>query len=145
LSNSQAVERKRERKEKRLSKEVIELIEQPNFGHIATMNEDGSMHVTPVWIDHEDDKHLLVNSAYGRRKVKNLQRDPRVSISIVDQKNPYHHVSIAGRVSQITSDKADSHIDKLAKKYLDKEKYPFRGPNEKRALIVIVPETIIAQ
>lgn len=145
LSQSQAVERKREGLEKRLSKEAIVLIEQPNFGHVATINKDGSLHVTPVWVDHEDDKYLLFNSAYGRKKIRNLERDSRVGISIADQKDPYHYVSLSGRVVRISNDKADPHIDKLAKKYLGKDKYPWRNSKEKRAMVTIVPDWIYVQ
>jgi PPOX class probable F420-dependent enzyme len=134
--------REQEREEKKLPKEAIELIEQPNFGHVATINRDGSIHVTPVWIDHEGDKYILFNSAYGRRKVRNLERDSRVAISIADQKNPYHYISVTGRVVDISNEKADPHIDKLAKKYLGKDTYPWRNPSEKRAVVKIVPEWI---
>ncbi len=137
MSQTQTVERNE--KARTLPKEVIELVEQPNFGHVATINKDGTLHVTPVWVDHEGDKYIVFNSAYGRRKVKNLERDPRVAISISDQKNPYHNASITGKVVDITPENADPHIDKMAKKYIGKDKYPWRGPNEKRALIKIAP------
>jgi PPOX class probable F420-dependent enzyme len=146
LSQTQIIRKERqEGAEKRLSKEAIELLEQPCFGHVATVNKDGSLHVTPVWIDHEGDKYIVFNSAYGRRKVRNLERDSRVGISILDPKNPYHYMSVRGRVVEINSDQADPHIDKLAKKYLGKDKYPWRSPGEKRAFVKIVPEWIYLQ
>jgi PPOX class probable F420-dependent enzyme len=146
LNQTQTVRKEKEEgREKRLSKEAIELLEQPNFGHVATINKDGSPHVTQVWIDHDSDRYIVFNSAFGRRKISNLQRDSRVGISIADQKNPYHYLSATGRVVEITSNQADPHIDKLAKKYLGKDKYPWRSPNERRALVKIAPEWIHVQ
>ena len=143
MSQTQTIRgNKKEGEEKRLSKEDIELIEQPNFGHVATINKDGSIHVTPVWVDHEGEKYVLFNSAYGRRKIRNLERDSRVGISIADQTNPYHYISITGSVVQISNEQADPQIDKLAKKYLGKDKYPWRSPTERRAVVKILPEWI---
>lgn len=120
---------------------AINLFRGKNFGFIASLMSDGSPQLTPVWIDH-DGQFLLVNTAEGRTKQKNFARDPRVAISVIDKNNPYNMVSIRGKVVQQTSDGADEHIDKLAKRYLGVDKYPFRSPDEKRIILKIKPEKI---
>jgi PPOX class probable F420-dependent enzyme len=92
-----------------------------------------------VWLDY-DGQYLIVNSAKGRLKDRNMRRDPRVSLAVVDPANPYRYVEVRGRVADITEKGADAHIDKMAKKYLDKDKYPFAQPGEVRVLYKIVPE-----
>ena len=72
-------------------------------------------------------RNVLVNTAKGRVKTKNLEREPRVALTIVDPENPYRHLGIQGRVAEITESGADAHIDKMAKKYLGKDTYPFRA------------------
>jgi PPOX class probable F420-dependent enzyme len=120
---------------------AINLFRGKNFGFIASLMNDGSPQLTPVWIDY-DGQFLLVNTAEGRTKQKNFARDPRVAISVIDQNNPYNMVSIRGKVVQQTSDGADEHIDRLAKRYLGADKYPFRAPGEKRVILKIKPEKI---
>jgi PPOX class probable F420-dependent enzyme len=95
--------------------------------------------VTPVWIDLEGD-FVLFNSAKGRQKDKNVRRDPRVALSIVDPDNPYRYLEIRGRVAEITEHGANEHIDKLAKKYLGVEKYPYGQPGEVRVVYKVQPE-----
>jgi PPOX class probable F420-dependent enzyme len=102
---------------------------------------DNSPQVTPVWIDMVDDV-ILVNTAQGRVKQKNVSRDPRVAISIVDKNNPYHMVTVRGKVIEQTDVGANIHIDKMAKKYLGVEKYPFSRPGEKRILLKILPDKV---
>ena len=116
-----------------------DLFEKPAFGHLATLNPDGSPQVTPVWLDVEDGL-ILVNSAKGRKKDRNLRRDPRVSLSVTDPENPYRYLEIRGRVVEITEKGADEHINKQAKKYLGVDKYPYRQPGEVRVLYKIQPE-----
>ena len=87
----------------------------------------------------------MVNTAEGRIKHKNVSRDPRVAISISDQNNPYNMVSIRGRVIEQISEDADEHTDRLAKKYLGMDKYPYRSPNEKRVILRIKPEKVFHQ
>jgi len=115
-----------------------ELLEAANIAHLATLMADGSPHVTPVWVDVEDSL-VLVNSAEGRVKVRNLRRDSRDGLSVADRENPYAAVSIGGRVREITEAGADEHIDALAKKYLGEERYPMRQPGERRVIIRIEP------
>ena len=109
------------------------------FANLATLMPDGRPQVTPVWCDLEGD-YVLFNSAKGRQKDRNVRRDPRVAMAIVDPDNPYRYLEIRGRVVEITEQGADAHIDKMAKKYLDKDKYPFAQPGEKRVLIKITPD-----
>ena len=117
------------------------LTTKPAFANVATLNADGSPQVTPVWIDF-DGTHVLVNTAKGRVKAKNFAREPRVAISIADPANPYRYLGIQGRVVEMTEAGGDAHIDKMAKKYLNKESYPFRQPGEVRVIVKIAPEKV---
>ncbi|HKT47635.1 MAG TPA: PPOX class F420-dependent oxidoreductase [Candidatus Acidoferrales bacterium] len=118
-----------------------DLFEKQAFANLATLMRDGSPQVTPVWVDY-DGKHVRFNSALGRVKDKNIRRDPRVAISVQDPENPYRYVEVRGRVVEITQNGADDHINKLAKKYLGKDVYPFRQPGEVRVLYKVEPEKI---
>jgi PPOX class probable F420-dependent enzyme len=120
---------------------VRDLLKGANIAHLATLMSDGTPHVTPVWVDVEDST-VLVNSAEGRLKVRNLRRDPRVGLSVADSQNSYAAVSIRGRVREITGDGADEHIDALARKYLGEERYPWRQPGEQRVIVRIDPEHV---
>ena len=127
----------------KLTPEAVKLIEGKNFAHLATISSDGSPHVAPVWIDHDGDV-ILINTAMGRIKQKNTTKDPRVSISIVDQNNPYARVTIKGKVTQQTKQGADAHIDKLAKKYTGSDKYQNRQPGEQRVILRIEPLRVLS-
>ncbi len=122
-----------------LPQKYRDLLSKQAFGYLATLMPDGRPQVTPVWCDDEGE-YLLVNSAKGRRKDLNMRHDPRVAISIVDPEDPYRYVEIRGRVVDITEEGADAHIDRLAKKYLDLAKYPYRRPGEVRVIYRIKPE-----
>jgi PPOX class probable F420-dependent enzyme len=115
----------------------------PAFAQLATVNADGSPQVTPVWVDY-DGTHVLVNTARGRVKARNLERNPRVALAISDPENPYRYLSIQGRVAEMTEQGSDAHIDKMAKKYLNKDSYPFRQPGEQRVIVKIAPEKVHA-
>jgi PPOX class probable F420-dependent enzyme len=117
-----------------------DLFSKPAFANLATIMPNGSPQVTPVWLDY-DGKHLIVNSAKGRQKDRNMRREPRVSLAIMDPQNPYRYLEVRGRVAEITEKGADAHIDKMAKKYLGKDKYPGRAPGEVRVLYKIEPES----
>ena len=124
---------------------VAKLFEEKNFAFLATLMKDGSPQVTATWVDIDKNNNytILVNTAEGRVKHRNISRDPRVAVSIIDSSNPYHMVSVRGKViEQIKGKDADEHIDKMAKKYLDKEKYPRRRPGEERVLLRIKPELV---
>lgn len=125
----------------KLPEKVAQLFQEPNFGFVATLMSDGSPQVTTVWVDH-DGKHVLFNTAEGRVKPKNLRRDARVAIAVADRNNPYTFATVRGRVAEITDNGADAHIDKLAKKYLNQDKYPFRQPGEKRLIVKIEPQRV---
>lgn len=116
-----------------------DLFEKKAFANLATINPDGTPQVTPVWIDY-DGQYVLVNSARGRRKDKNMERNRSVALSIQDPENPYRYLEVRGKVTDITEEGADQHIDKMAKKYLGADKYPGRQPGEVRVLYKIKPE-----
>src|SRR5439155_20607831 len=118
-----------------------DILSKKAFAQLATLNPDGSPQVTPVWVDF-DGTHLIVNTAKGRVKHRNLERNPRVALSIADPENPYRYLGIQGRVTEMTEAGADAHIDRMAKKYLNKDKYPFRQPGEMRVLLKITPSRI---
>ena len=117
------------------------LFREPNFAHLATIMPDGSPQVTPVWVD-IDEKFILVNTAEGRQKPRNIRRDPRVAIDVASRDDPYRMVTVRGRVVEVTGEGADDHIDKMAKKYLGQDKYPFRAPGERRVILKIEPEFV---
>lgn len=125
----------------KLSDGVRRLFEGANFAHLATLMPDGSPQVTPVWVDLDGDR-ILVNTAEGRAKPRNVRRDPRVAVSITNQANPYAAAFIRGRVVETTHTGADELIDKLAKKYIGQDKYPWRQPGERRVVLVIEPEHV---
>jgi PPOX class probable F420-dependent enzyme len=118
-----------------------DLLKKPAFANLATLNGDGSPQVTPVWVDF-DGTHVIVNTARGRVKDKNLARDPRVALSIADPENPYRYMGIQGRVTEMTEAGADAHIDKMAKKYLGKDSYPGRTAKEVRVIVKITPDKV---
>ena len=122
-----------------IPEKYLDLFSKRAFANLATLMPDGSPQVTPVWCDYQDD-HVLINTARGRQKDRNMQRNPRVSLSIMDPDNPYRYVEVRGVVDKITEEGADEHIDRMAKKYLGVDKYPYRRPNEKRVLYKIKPE-----
>jgi PPOX class probable F420-dependent enzyme len=122
-----------------IPQDYLDLTKKKAFAQLATLMPDGSPHVSPVWFEY-DGKEIIVNSAKGRVKDRNVRRDPRVGIDIVDPDNPYRHLSIRGRVVDITETGADEHIDKLAKKYMGLDKYPKRQPGEVRVIYRIEPE-----
>ena len=113
-----------------------DIFQKKAFGSFTTLMPDGSPQTTPVWVDYPDDE-IWVNSALGRQKDKNVRRDPRVALAVIDPDNPYRYVEVRGRVREITEDGADAHIDRMAQKYLGQDKYPYRQPGEKRVLYKI--------
>lgn len=127
-----------------ITEPVVKLLEGRNFAFVATLMKDGSPQITPTWVDVENGK-ILVNTAKGRLKQKNISRDGRIAISVTDQNNPYHMVTVRGRVVEQTTEGADKHIDKLAKKYLGVDKYPLHSPSEKRIILKIKPERVYYQ
>jgi PPOX class probable F420-dependent enzyme len=117
-----------------------ELLKAKNFCHISTLRRDGSVHTAPVWIDVQDGKAVL-NTAEGRAWPRNLERDPRATLTVQNMENPYEYVEIRGKETERTHEGADEHIDALAKKYMGVDEYPLRQPGEQRVIIRIEPET----
>jgi PPOX class probable F420-dependent enzyme len=118
-----------------------ELLKAPNFCNVSTFRRDGTIHGVPVWVDVQDGRPTL-NSAEGRAWPRNLERDPRVTLTVPNWENPYEYVEIRGHVAERTHDGADEHIDALAKKYLGQDKYPLRQPGEQRVIIRVQPEYV---
>ena len=122
-----------------IPEKFLDLFKQPAFASLATLMPDGSPQVTPVWCDF-DGEYVIVNSARGRVKDRNMRNNPRVALSIMDPKNPYRYLEIRGKVKEITEAGADEHINKMAKKYMNVDTYPYRAPGEVRVLYKITPE-----
>ena len=117
------------------------LFEGKNFGHLATIMPDGSPQVSVVWVGVEGD-NILVNTAEGRIKPRNVRRDPRVAISIYNQDEPYKSATIQGEVVEVRSEGALENVHKLAKKYMDLDEYPYLQPGDQRLLFVIKPDKV---
>jgi PPOX class probable F420-dependent enzyme len=126
----------------KLNEKALGLLKGKNFAFVATLNPDGSPQLTPVWSD-TDGKNILVNTAIGRVKERNIRRDPRVAIAVADAANPYSFLSFDGKVTKkIVGKKAKDHIDSLSFKYTGNRKYRGRDPKEKRILLVVEPTHI---
>jgi len=118
-----------------------DLFDKKAFAHVATVGTDGRPQVTPVWIDY-DGTHVRFNTARGRVKTRNLERNPQVALSVQDPDNPYRYVQIQGRVTEMTEKGADAHIDALAKKYTGQDRYAHRKPGEVRVTVLVTPDKI---
>ena len=118
-----------------------ELLSGKNFANVSTIREDGSIHAAPVWVDVQAGRPVL-NTAEGRAWPSNLERDPRVTLTVQNMDNPYEYVSIRGRVAERTHEGADEHIDAMAKKYMGVDEYPLRQPGEQRVIIRIDPDYV---
>jgi PPOX class probable F420-dependent enzyme len=125
----------------KLTEKQAELFRGKNWGTVVTLREDGSPHATPVWID-TDGENVLFNTAIGRAKERHLRRDPRVAVTVLpaeDQQSGY--VSVTG-TAEITEEGANEHIDKLAKKYIGQDKYPYHQPDERRVVVTVKPDKV---
>ncbi|MDQ3836296.1 MAG: PPOX class F420-dependent oxidoreductase [Thermoproteota archaeon] len=120
-------------------KDLQRLLQGRNLAFISTLSKDGSPHITPMWADMEGDV-ILINTFENSAKSKNIQKDPRIAISVVENNNPYNMVSIKGTVIDQTTEGADEHLKKLAKRYLGIGKYYYREPNRRRVILKIKPE-----
>jgi PPOX class probable F420-dependent enzyme len=118
------------------------IAENAYVGTVTTLRNDGSPHATVVWVDAENGT-VSFNTAVGRAKERHLRNDPRLSLTVVDPQNTYQWVSISGR-AELTTEGADDQIDRLAKKYLGQEKYPWRSPDEQRVSVKITAEKVDA-
>ncbi len=119
---------------------VIELIDETNMASLATIMDDGSPHVSTMWVGRRGNT-LIMNTVEGRVKTNNMARDPRVSVSIYRESSPYQSVHIRGRVAFMTSEGGNEGIDALSNKYLGKD-YPWLGPGDVRLVVEIEPESV---
>jgi PPOX class probable F420-dependent enzyme len=125
----------------RLTEADLELLRGRSFGHFVTLNPDGSPHATPVWLDADGDGHVLVNTAVGRVKDRNVRRDPRVGVSVAAHDDPYRWLSLTGAVVELVSgDEAEAHIDALSRRY-EGAAWTYR-PGEVRVMYKIAPERV---
>jgi len=121
-----------------------DLLKGKNFATVSTLRPDGSVHAAPVWVDVQEGLPAL-NTAEGRAWPRNLERDPRITLTVQNMENPYEYVQVRGRVAERTHEGADQHIDALAKKYMGVEEYPLRQPGEQRVIIRVAPEHVHVQ
>jgi len=120
-----------------------DILDKPAFAHLSTLMEDGSPQSSAVWVD-TDGPLIVVNSAEGRLKDRNIRRDPRVAISVTDPENPYRSLMVRGKVTKISTEGADAHIDEMAKKYMGVDEYPLRTADEVRVMYDIEPVRVSA-
>ena len=125
----------------KLTESQEQFLKEGHLAVVATVRKDGSPQLTPTWIDAEDG-HVLFNTAEGRAKPKNLRRDPRVSVCVVDRKNPYRWLSVTG-TAELEHRGAEEHIDVLAHRYTGRETYGV-GPDEERVIVRVEPERVRA-
>ena len=123
-----------------LTDRQAQLLLDKNFGSLATLKADGSPQVTPVWVDW-DGEYVIVNTLLSRSKPHQVERDARVEIAVASSENPYQHVRISGR-AELTTEGAEEHIDKLSRKYVGEDSYPWRAPGDERILIRFKPERV---
>jgi PPOX class probable F420-dependent enzyme len=122
-----------------------DLFERKSFAHFATMMPDGTPQVTPVWVDYDVERgHVLVNTARGRRKERNVERNPKVGIEIMDPDDPYRYVSVRGEVVEVTEDGAVDHIDVLTRRYFEQDEYPNKGEERGPRVIVRIDPSHVA-
>lgn len=117
----------------------VELLLQKGFAHVATIGPDGAPQSNPVWYDW-DGEHVRFSQTRTRQKVHNLERDPRIALSILDPENPYRYLEIRGRLVAVEPDSDDAFIDSPAKKYLDQDHYPWHQPGDERVAVKVLPE-----
>jgi len=117
-----------------------EFLARPFVGVVTDLRPDGSPHSTPVWVDVDDDG-VSFNTAHGRAKPTYIAHDGRVALTVVDPEDPYRWLSVSG-MATLVDDGADEQIDRLAKKYIGKDTYPFRAPGERRVSVRIAVEKI---
>lgn len=126
----------------KLNEAQADFLRNPYYAVVTTLRPDGSPHQTVVWVD-TDDGDVLLNTAEGRAKPRHMRANPKVSVAVVDPADGYHSLVVSG-TAELSHEGADAHIDKLAKKYLDADTYPFRKEGEVRVVVRIRPERIEA-
>lgn len=130
--------------EAKLNPAAKALLEEPVIASLATVDGEGRPHVTPVWVDVDGDD-VVINTVEGRAKTRNLRRSAAVAVSVVDPADPFRVVALQGSVADVTTEDADAHIDRLARKYLGVDSYPMRQPGEERVKVRIRPERVLMQ
>ena len=120
----------------------LDLFQKPALAHLATVMADGTPQVTPVWVDY-DGTYILINTVKGRQKAVNMERRSQVGLDIVDPGNPWHWISVRGRVVEVDEQAANEHIDKMAKKYTGQDRYANHNPNLTRAIYKVLPDRVI--
>lgn len=128
----------------KLSDKARQLLSRPVIATLATVAADGGPQVTPLWIELDGDD-ILVNTARGRAKARNIDRDQRVGVSVIDPEDAYNVVALRGTVVEVTTEGADAHIDRLAHKYLGVDVYPMHRPDETRLTVRIRVDRITMQ
>lgn len=118
-----------------------EILDKKVFAFVTTLNPDGSPQTTPVWVDH-DGERIRFNTARGRIKARNLERDPRISVAMVDPDDPYTRVLIVRGTARLLDEGAEEHIDRLTKKYTGQDTFPWRVPGQRRVTIEVIPDRI---
>lgn len=121
-----------------IPEEHLDILKKKGFAHVATIGPGGEPHSTPVWYGW-DGEHLLFSQTKARQKYRNLRRNPRVAISVLDPDNPYHYLEIRGVVSAIEDDIDFAFIDSMTKKYIGQEKYPWHQPGDERVIVKVIP------
>ena len=124
-----------------LSAGFQKLLREPAYCQVATLMPDGAPQLTQTWVD-TDGEHILINTFDGSQKSRNVRRDPRVAVNVVDPTQAWRIANVRGRVVAVTTEGADRHIDQLARKYLGAETYPFRRPDQVRIILKIAAEKI---
>jgi PPOX class probable F420-dependent enzyme len=125
----------------KLTDKQAKLFLDKNFAAVATIRPDGTPHVTPVWVDYDGDR-VVFNTATGRAKWRHMQRDPRVTIEVYSQEDPYEYVTVTGTVELEEGEAADRHIDKLSEKYTGNSKFQSHRPGERRVIVRVTPERV---
>lgn len=120
--------------------EALPLLDGRNFAHVATIMPDGSPQVSPVWVTRDGDEAVVFNTSYGRVKPDNIQRDPRIAVSVLDQDDPYVYLQVRGR-AELIDEGARELIDELSRKYFGKD-YPSMQPGEQRVTVRVVPDAV---
>lgn len=128
-----------ERTTTRIPEDKIDILEKKTFAHVATIGPDGEPQNNPVWVDF-DGEHILISQTKARQKLTNVERNPKVAISMTDPENPYRRLEVRGRVAEVSDDPDKAFIDKMAKKYMDRDEYPWKQPGEERVVVKVTPE-----
>jgi PPOX class probable F420-dependent enzyme len=116
-----------------------DLLTKPLFAHVATIGPKGEPQTTPVWIDW-DGQYILFSLTKARRKLHNLQRDPRIALSLIDPENPYRYLEVRGVVDSVEDDSGNAFINKMAKKYINQDVYPWSRPGDERVVVKVRPQ-----